>query len=199
MTAPPDRLDEARFAFDAIQAVTAIFVAADVHDWDALRSRLADRVHLDWTSLNGGEPAELSGDQVTEGWRTLLGAFDATHHQLGNFLVDQVDASQARLRFYGTATHILHVPGQDSRWVLGARYDAVLRHVSGGWRVTDLKLTSVWGEGNQNLQAAAEMAARTSQQVRRAAASCWSPAGQAGPRELTSVKEETLTGERCKR
>lgn len=163
MTALPDQLNDSSLAFEAIQAVTAIFVAADVHDWDSLRSRLADRVRLDWTSLNGGEPADLSGDQVTEGWRTLLGAFEVTHHQLGNFLVDEIDGNRARLRFYGTATHILHVPGQDSRWVLGARYDAVLRHDPGGWRATDLTLTAVWGEGNQNLlTAAAEKAARTS-------------------------------------
>jgi SnoaL-like domain len=147
-------------AFAAIQAVTAIFVAADTHDWAGFRSRLADRVRLDWTSLNGGEPAELTGDQVTEAWRTLLSAFDATHHQLGNFLVDEIDDGQARLRFYGTATHVLAVPGQEGRWVLGARYDATLRHADDGWRTTALTLTAVWGEGNQNLLAvAAERAA----------------------------------------
>lgn len=159
-----DQRDHDTSAFDAIQAVTAIFVAADTHDWDALRARLADRVRLDWTSLNGGEPADLSGEEVTEGWRTLLGAFDATHHQLGNFLIDEIGDTRARLSFYGTATHILQVPGQDSRWVLGARYDAVLRRDSDGWRATDLTLTAVWGEGNQNLLSAAAAKARRAPQ-----------------------------------
>lgn len=77
-------------------------------------------MRLDWTSLNGGEPAQLTGEEVTQGWRALLSAFDATHHQLGNFLIDQINAEEARLSFYGTATHILAVPGQESRWVLGA-------------------------------------------------------------------------------
>jgi hypothetical protein len=160
MTDLPEQPGPVALAFAAIQAVTAIFTAADTHDWAGLRSRLGDRVRLDWTSLNGGEPAELSGDQVTEAWRTLLGAFDATHHQLGSFLVDQIDAGQARLRFYGTATHVLAIPGQESRWVLGARYDATLRHTGDGWRATALTLTTVWGEGNQNLLAIAAARAR---------------------------------------
>lgn len=147
--------DQTALSFGAIQAVTAIFVAADMHDWDTVRSNLADRVRLDWTSLNGGEPVELSGEQVTESWRTLLGAFEATHHQLGSFLVDEVDTTQARLRFYGTAVHILHVPGQESRWALGGRYDAIVEHDNGHWCVKDLTLTVVWGAGNQGLLTAA--------------------------------------------
>ncbi|MBO0789190.1 MAG: nuclear transport factor 2 family protein [Actinobacteria bacterium] len=155
MTAFPGQTGRTELAFAAIQAVTSIFVAADSRDWAVLRSRLADRIRLDWTSLSGGEPAELTGAEVTEAWRTLLSAFDATHHQLGNFLVDEIDAQQARLRFYGTATHVLAVPGQEGRWVLGARYHAALRHADDGWRATELTLTAVWGEGNQNLLAIA--------------------------------------------
>jgi hypothetical protein len=155
MTAVPDQAQRTTLAFAAIQAVTSMFVAADTHDWTGLRSRLADRVRLDWTSLNGGEPAEVTGDEVTQAWQTLLSAFDATHHQLGNFLIDELDADHARLRFYGTATHVLTARGQDGRWVLGARYDAVLRYADDGWRVTELTLTAVWGEGNQNLLAVA--------------------------------------------
>jgi hypothetical protein len=155
MTVVPEQPGRTALAFAAIQAVTSIFTAADTHDWAALRSRLADHVRLDWTSLNGGEPAELTGQEVTEAWRALLSAFDATHHQLGNFLVDEIDAERARLRFYGTATHVLATPGQEGRWVLGARYDAALRHADDGWRATELTLTAVWGEGNQNLLAVA--------------------------------------------
>lgn len=158
MSIGSEKLDSARLALEAIQAVSSIFVASDTHDWADLRARLADRVTLDWTSLNGGEPAELSGDEVTKGWRSLLGGFDATHHQLGNFLVDEIDARHARLRFYGTATHVLAVAGQDDRWVLGGRYGAVLHNGHNGWRVTELTLSVVWGHGNQNLRA--EAAAR---------------------------------------
>ena len=67
-----------------------------------------------------------------------------------------------RLRFYGTATHVLATPGQDGRWVLGARYDAVLRHTGDGWRTAELRLTAVWGEGNQNLLAVAAAHAEAS-------------------------------------
>ena len=160
MTVVVDQTDTTRLTLDAIQAVTAIFVSADTHDWAGLRSRLADRVRLDWTSLSGGEPADLTGDELTEAWRTLLSAFEATHHQLGNFLVDHIDAEQARLRFYGTATHVLATPGQEGRWLLGARYQAVLRHNDDGWQANELILTVVWGQGNHNLLAVA--AARSS-------------------------------------
>lgn len=155
MAGAPEQTDTTALSLAAIQAVTSIFTAADTRDWDGLRSRLADRVRLDWTSLNGGDPADLTGEQVTEAWRGLLSAFDATHHQLGSFLVDRINAEQARLRFYGTATHTLAVPGQEGRWVLGGRYHATLRRGGDGWRVTALTLTVVWGEGNRNLLAIA--------------------------------------------
>ena len=45
--------------------------------------------------------------------------------------------------------------GQDGRWVLGARYQVVLCHSDDSWRTTELTLTVVWGESNQNLLAVA--------------------------------------------
>jgi hypothetical protein len=54
----------------------------------------------------------------------------------------------------------LATPGQEGRWLLGARYQAVLRHNDDGWQANELILTVVWGQGNQNLLAVA--AARSS-------------------------------------
>lgn len=131
------------------------FVSADTHDWAGLRPRLADRVRLDWTSLNGGEPAEFTGEEVTEAWRTLLSAFDATHHQLGNFLVDEIDAEQARLRLLQNRHSRAGRSRAGGPVGARARYNAALRHVEDGWRAADLTLTAVWREGNHDLLAVA--------------------------------------------
>jgi SnoaL-like domain len=146
-------------AIDVSEALIDVFVCADERDWKQLRSRFADHVELDWTSLTGGDPVTLSGEQLTANWRALLGAFDATHHQIGNILIDELHPDEARVRCYGTATHRLAVDGQDGRWVLGGRYQArLVRSDEHGWRVAELTLIVVWGEGNQNLLALAAQA-----------------------------------------
>lgn len=156
MTTTVSTADRVVAVIEVIEALTDVFVSADEHDWQRLRGRFADHVELDWTSLTGGEPATLTGDQLTANWRALLGAFDATHHQIGNILIDELNADEARVRCYGTATHRLAVDGQDGRWVLGGRYQARLVHCDEhGWRVAELTLTVMWGEGNQNLLAIA--------------------------------------------
>ncbi len=88
----------------AQDALTRVFVCADRRDWDGLGAVLGERVVLDYASLTGGEPAELSGDELLAAWRGALGGFEATQHWLGSFLIEIVSLSEAWLRFYGIAT-----------------------------------------------------------------------------------------------
>ncbi len=47
-----------------IEAVTALFVKTDIRDWQGVKAVLADQVLLDYTSLAGGAPAEMTPDGV---------------------------------------------------------------------------------------------------------------------------------------
>lgn len=82
---------------DPAGVVTRMFFATDRRDWTAVRSAFADTVQLDYTSLNGGEPAAVPADDMVAGWKSLLSGFDATHHHV-------------------TATHRLSSVHGDSLW-----------------------------------------------------------------------------------
>ncbi|MGP0051871.1 MAG: nuclear transport factor 2 family protein, partial [Solirubrobacteraceae bacterium] len=111
---------------EAQDALTRVFVCADRRDWDGLRAVLGQRVVLDYTSLSGGDPAELSGDELLAAWRGALGGYEVTQHLLGSFLIETISLSQARLGFYAIATHVLHAGHGDSTWTVAGHYDAVM-------------------------------------------------------------------------
>lgn len=70
-----------------IETCTRMAWHADQREWDRLAGVFAGTVVLDYTSLNGGEVAELTPGQIVDAWSGLLGAFDATQHLVTNHLV----------------------------------------------------------------------------------------------------------------
>ncbi|MEV8636633.1 nuclear transport factor 2 family protein [Streptosporangium sp. NPDC051023] len=94
----------------------------------------ADSVTLDYTSLNGGEPAVLTPVQIVEAWSGLLGAFDATQHLITNHLVT-VDGDTAVCTASFQATHRLPDPFGSSLWTLGSTYRFGLVRSDGAWRL----------------------------------------------------------------
>jgi hypothetical protein len=147
----PDAVWQAMAAQDA---VTRVFVYTDRRDWEALADVLAVTVDLDYSSLTGAEPARLAGSDVVAAWRENLGGFDATQHLLGSFLVDLPEPDQAKVSFYGQATHLLDTPHGERTWTVAAHYEATVRDQK-GWRVTALTLHLDWAAGNQQLTALA--------------------------------------------
>ena len=67
--------------------VTGMLHAIDALDWKAVRSALADRVEMDYTSLFGGKPSIQNADDLVLGWQGLVPGFQATQHLLGPILV----------------------------------------------------------------------------------------------------------------
>ncbi len=61
--------------------------AIDRLDWPAVRQSFADRVTVDYRSLNGEPAAEVKAEDLIAGWRALLPGFDATQHLLGPVVV----------------------------------------------------------------------------------------------------------------
>jgi hypothetical protein len=115
---------------------------------------LGQRVVLEYTSLSGGEAAEVSGDELLAAWRGVPGGYEATQHLLGTFLIETISLSEARLRFYAIATHVLHAGHGDSTWTVAGHYDAVM-HRDETWRLAALTLRHDWSAGNQQLAALA--------------------------------------------
>lgn len=129
-----------------IDAVTSLFWHTDHHEWDLLRAVLDERVRLDYTAMQGGEPADLSAEEVVAGWRPTFVAIDAHQHLLGNHLV-VVDGDQASVTASFIATH----QWRGDTWTLGGDYLIELHQRGGAWRVSAMRMTPVWQTGNPNL------------------------------------------------
>ncbi|MEU1430219.1 nuclear transport factor 2 family protein [Nocardia sp. NPDC005746] len=135
---------------DIIEAVTRLFWFIDIRDWDAFPGVFADVVTLDYSSVWGGEPATVNPGRIRADWESLIGAFDATQHLLGNHLVT-VDGDRAELTAVFQAVHLLANPLGSPRWTLGGTYRIGLRLVAGVWKVEAMVMTAQWADGNKDI------------------------------------------------
>ncbi|GAA3701180.1 nuclear transport factor 2 family protein [Nonomuraea antimicrobica] len=135
---------------DVIDTCTRLAWHADQREWDRLGSVFADEVTLDYTSLNGGEPATLTPAQIVAAWQSVLGGFAATQHLLGNHLV-AIDGDTAVCTASFQATHRKAEPYGGSLWTLGGTYRFDLVRTGDGWRITGVVMTATWGDGNRGL------------------------------------------------
>ena len=138
-----------------IVTINRFFIAVDERDWAEVERLLAPEVLLDYTSMAGGTPARLSPDQITGAWKSLLPGFDKTHHQLGNFVIDQTPDG-ATAFFYGTASHFLDNPSGENLWVVVGSYAAALRPANGLWQLNGLKFNLKFIVGNTALPGMAQ-------------------------------------------
>lgn len=111
-----------------------------------MQNALADQVWLDYTSLAGGQPSLLTGQQIAGAWASFLPGFDKTHHQLSHFEVD-LGGSTAKARFSGKADHFIGT----ASWTVEGSYEAEATRQDGRWRVTKLVLHLVNQSGDLSL------------------------------------------------
>lgn len=123
---------------------------ADHRAWERYDEVFTDPVRLDYTSLAGGQPAELSRQAIVDSLRATLGGLDATQHLQGNHLVDIV-GDHATCTACFQATHILPNAHGSPRWTLGGDYRFELTRTADGWRINSMTMTAVWADGNQQI------------------------------------------------
>jgi hypothetical protein len=135
-----------------IETCTRMAWHTDHRDWAALSGVFAEKVLLDYTSLNGGEPISLTPDQIIAAWSGMLGTFDSTQHLITNHLVT-VEGDTARCTAAFQATHRRANPHGGPLWTLGGDYRFDLVRTDGNWRISGLVMTATWADGNQHLVA----------------------------------------------
>ncbi|MEV8436018.1 nuclear transport factor 2 family protein [Actinosynnema sp. NPDC051121] len=128
-----------------IDTCTTMVRHADHREWDELAGVFADRVTLDYTSLDGGEPVTLAPAAIIDGWRAALGAYAATQHLLGNHLVT-IAGDTAVCTADVQATHRKH---DGTLWTLGGsyRFDLVREH--GRRLISGIVFTVAWSDGER--------------------------------------------------
>jgi len=133
--------------------VTRLLHAVDDLDWDTVRALLADQVSLDYTSLWGGAPQQLSGDEVVATWRQLVPGFDATQHLTGPVVVTAADDSGAVCTTTVRGYHTLVEGGHTGVWMVAGRYHITLTPapVAPAWRINGITLRVSYEEGSRVL------------------------------------------------
>jgi SnoaL-like domain len=128
-----------------VTVLTRMLHAIDSRDWPATRACLADEVRTDYTSLFGGEPETVTGDELVARWSGLLDGFTGTQHVTGPVL-----ETGDRLDTHVIAHHWLDgAPGGDT-WVVYGHY--VVRLVEG--KIAELTLETFRQTGNRDLPTA---------------------------------------------
>lgn len=122
-----------------IETITRLFWHTDHHNWDEVKAVFAAEVLLDYTSLQGGEPATLKPDEIVGGWSEHFASVPAHQHLVGNYLVD-VDDARATVSAQFIATHQY----EDRMWTLGGDYVFRLGRVGSGWRIEAMTMNAVW-------------------------------------------------------
>ncbi|MFI6792976.1 nuclear transport factor 2 family protein [Nonomuraea sp. NPDC050383] len=145
-------LSEARI--EVVETCTRMAVHADRREWTLLRGLFAEKVLLDYTSLNGGDPIQLTPQEIVDAWSATLGGFDATQHLIANHLV-RIDGVHAVCTASFQATHRLATPHGAPLWTLGGDYRWELARTGGRWLINSVVMTATWGDGNKDLPAQA--------------------------------------------
>jgi hypothetical protein len=140
---------------EIVDAVNMIFVMTDERRWDEVVTHFADRVFLDYSSKNGGEPAILSPHEIVESWKRTLSGFESTHHQLGNHLV-KMSGNQADMFCYGTASLYLPNDQDENLLTVVGTYDFHLLKADAKWKVDKMRFNFKYQDGNASLRALAQ-------------------------------------------
>jgi hypothetical protein len=141
-----------------IQAVVIqMLFAVDQLQWGALRDHFADEVHIDYTSLFGGNAQTMSADALLGQWRGLLPGFEATQHMTGPVIVTSSDANTAVAETHVRAYH--HIGNET--WMIAGHYTMRVVRSGGGWKIASIRLEVYRQEGNTKLPALAMERAKT--------------------------------------
>jgi hypothetical protein len=133
-----------------IETVNKLFISADNRDWETVKAIFNDTVLLDYTSMAGGQPAELASVDIIDSWKSIMPGFDQTHHQLGNYIIE-IESLVAKVFCYGTATHYLGNESKNNLWTVVGSYDLELQTISKAWRITKMKFNLKYIDGNAEL------------------------------------------------
>lgn len=137
---------------EVINTVQQIFIQTDERNWDQVAACFTDRLQLDYTSMNGGKPAQLSPQQVVERWQSVLPGFEATQHSISNFQVNMVGDDKALVKCYGTAVHYLPSgTGKGDTWTVVGTYDFHLVKSGDTWKTDNMRFNFKFMEGNKDL------------------------------------------------
>jgi hypothetical protein len=137
-----DELDIARIR----QTVLAVPTLVDIRLLDVIPALFAPRVRVDYTSLWGGSPQDMSPTELVAGWRSLVPGFDATWHEISDIQCS-IDGDRASVRCQVSANHWLG----GELWRPRGVYEYDLVRSSDRWRISLMRFVLAEEIGRRSL------------------------------------------------
>jgi hypothetical protein len=132
-------------------AFTSMLHAFDAKNWPAVREAFADEVDVDYSALSGAPAARTTADQLVAGWERAAGAFDATQHLTGPFVVSpRGDGLHVR-----THVRAYHRTKGDAGgiWLVAGHYEVQLNPAGDLWKVAAITLHVLYQERHADVPA----------------------------------------------
>jgi SnoaL-like protein len=138
---------------------TLMLHGIDTLDWDTVRACFAPEIVTDYTSLWGGEPEQLTPDDLLANWEPFATGFDATQHLTGPIAVVRADDDRATCVTTVRAYHHIAAVGDSEdggdepagTWMVSATYDIGLDRTPDGWKISAITLNLAYEAGGRNL------------------------------------------------
>lgn len=121
----------------------------DDQDFTGLAGLFAESVHIDYTSLFGGEAQDVAVADLLNSWRSDLNGVDSAQHivigPLAEITGDRATAS-ANIMIVAKRSDSFGA----STWSCGGRYELTLERTP-QWAITSFTLKAFWTDGNINV------------------------------------------------
>lgn len=153
MAGTPVTADTLVAQVEMIRIADALDAAVDAKDWALARSFFTDTIHVDFTSLVGGEPATIPADALITGWSGNLTDEKASFHLRGNHRVTFEAEGLATMLSHGYAWNrmergALPENGGDALWEVWGTYVHSFIETDAGWKVDAMTFTATAQRGN---------------------------------------------------
>ena len=152
-----------------ICAFTRMLHALDLRDWQGVRDAFVDHVDVDYSSLSGVPAATESGDDLVGGWRSFVGAFEATQHMTGPVVTAESREGEIKAAMHVRGYHRIAGAAGGDTWMVAGNYQARLVHRRAGWRIIGLTLKVLYQDGNLDLPKIAQARAHPPVPIRASA------------------------------
>ena len=127
--------------------------AFDMHDWELLRSTLADEVEVDYQSFRGDPPGHLSADEFVERRRRALSHLRMQHLSTNHLVEVTGEVATCRSCF---VIHRLdpRLPDGENTLDTTGHYVHRCRRTPEGWKITAIAQVVLWTRGNPEVHGA---------------------------------------------
>ncbi len=123
----------------------------DTKNWEEFANVFSDDLVVDMRYRFPDKPvAHYAPKEWAENVKKIVSGLQATQHFMSNFKID-VDGDTATCRCYVRAMHFLPNMDGDPWMQCFSLYNNKYKRTEKGWKISFLKITHWWWEGNQDL------------------------------------------------